>query len=104
LSTEAVLQFRTEAAWEPVYDTAKITDELNAQLLRLGGGMSTLGPDPQLGGGYYLWVANGELEIEGSSLPRWSMVFVDRLEAAPKIQAGRKGLEVLVMQFPKDDD
>jgi hypothetical protein len=104
LSTEAVLRFRKEIAWEPVYDPDKITDQLAAHLVRLGAGMSTMSTDPKLGGGHYLFVANGDLEIDGESLPRWSMVFVDQHEDAFEIQAGRKGLEVLVMQFPKDDD
>jgi hypothetical protein len=104
LSTEAVLQFRKEVAWEPVYDPEKITDEMSAHLVRLGSGMSAIGPDPKLGGGYYLFVANGELEIEGKSLPRWSMIFVERGEDAIDIRAGAKGLEALVMQFANDDD
>ena len=66
--------------------------------------MSTTVPDPKLGGGTYLFVANGDLEIQGKSLPRWSMVFVEPSEDAVEIRAGNKGLEALVMQFPKDDD
>jgi len=104
LSTEAVLQFRQDIAWEPVYDPAKITDEMSAHLIRLGGRVSTTVPDPKLGGGTYLFVANGDLEIQGKSLPRWSMVFVEPSEDAVEIRAGNKGLEALVMQFPKDDD
>jgi hypothetical protein len=104
LSTEAVLQFRKDAAWEPVYDPTKITDEMSAHIVRLGGRVSTTVPDPKLGGGTYLFVANGELEIQGKSLPRWSMVFVEPGEDAVEIRAGNKGLEALVMQFPKDDD
>ena len=99
-----MLQFRKDVAWEPVYDAAKITDEMCAHMIRLGGGMSTMGPDPKLGGGYYLFVVNGDLEIQGKNLPRWSMVFVEPGEDAVEIRAGRKGLEALVMQFPKDDD
>ena len=104
LSTEAVLQFRKDVAWDPIYDPAKTTDEMNAHLLRLGGGMSTAGPDSRLGGGYYVFVANGEMEIDGKTLPRWSMVFVESGAGEVEIRAGRKGLEALVMQFAKDDD
>ena len=81
-----------------------IADELAAHLLRLGGGMSTLGPDPKAGGGYYLFVANGSLEMQGETLPAASMVFVETSEEAIEIKAGRNGLKALVMQFPRDDD
>ena len=104
LSTEAVLKSRKEVAWEPVYDPAKITDEMNAHIVRLGGGMSTQLTDPKAGGGIYLFVANGELDMQNKLLPRWSMVYVEPEEDATEIRAGAKGLELLVMQFPKDDD
>jgi hypothetical protein len=87
-----------------VFEPEKITDELAAHLLRLGGGMSTMGPDPNIGGGYYLFVANGSLEAQGQTLPAWSMIFVESSEDAVEIKAGRNGLEALVLQFSRDDD
>jgi hypothetical protein len=107
LSTRPVLQYRKEAAWENVFDpekTASITDELSAQLVRIGADMSAMGPDPASGGGYYVFVANGSLDHNGKNLPELSMVFVEPGDAAFEIKAGRVGLEALVMQFPKDDD
>jgi hypothetical protein len=104
LSTRPVLQFRKEISWEPVYDPQKIADEMAAHLVRLGGGMSTIGPDPKGGGGYYLFVANGSLDMKGETLPAWSMLFVEPTEQAFEIKAGRNGLEALVMQFARDDD
>ncbi len=107
LSTRPVLQYRKEVSWEHVFEpekTEKITDELSAQLLRLGAGMSAMGPDPKVGGGYYVFVANGSMEANGETLPQWSMVFVEPTEDAYEIKAGRIGLEALVMRFPKDDD
>jgi hypothetical protein len=104
LSTRPVLQFRKEISWEPVYEPEKITDEMAAHLLRLGGGMSTMGPDPKVGGGYYLFVANGSLEMKGETLPASSMVFVEPNEDALEIKAGRNGLEALVMQFAREDE
>ena len=101
LSTRPVLQYRKDVAWEALYDAAKIDDELSAHIVRLGAGLSTPGLDPQAGGGCYLFVANGSLEISGQSLPEWSMVYVDPDEAAYEIRAGTLGAEVLVMQFPK---
>jgi hypothetical protein len=103
LSTRPVLQFRKEVAWEPVFEQ-EIKDEMSAQLLRLGAGMSTMGPDNKVGGGYYVFVANGSLERNGETLPEWSMVFVEPGEDAFEIKAGRVGLEALVMRFPQDDD
>jgi hypothetical protein len=102
LSTRPVLQFRKEAAWEPIFEQ-EIKDEMSAQLLRLGSGMSAMGLDNQVGGGYYVFVANGTLEMNGQSLPEWSMVFVEPGDAF-EIKAGRVGLEALVMRFPQDDD
>lgn len=104
LSTRPVLQFRREVSWEPVFEPEKITDEMAAHLLRLGGEMSTKGPDPKVGGGYYLFVANGSLDMQGETLSAWSMIFVEPSEDAIEIKAGRNGLEALVMQFPRDDD
>jgi hypothetical protein len=66
--------------------------------------MSTMGPDPKIGGGYYLVVANGSLEAQGRTLPAWSMIFVETSEDAFEIRAGRNGIEALVLQFPRDDD
>ncbi len=104
LSTRPVLQFRKEISWEPVFEPEKIKDEMSAQLVRLGGGMSTMGPDPGAGGGYYLFVANGSLALRGNILPASSVVFVEPGEDAFEIKAGGNGLEALVMQFPRDDE
>jgi hypothetical protein len=104
LSTRPIMQFRKEVSWETVFEPAKIKDELSAQLLRLGAGMSALGPDPKVGGGYYVFVANGSMEADGQTLPQWSAVYVEPTEDAYEIKAGRIGLEALVMRFPTDDD
>ncbi len=103
LSTRPIMQHRKDVSWEPVYET-EITDELDAKVLRLGAGMSVLGPDPKAGNGYYVFVANGSLVRAGSDLPRWSVVYVDSSEEGYLIEAGKSGLEALVLQFPKDDD
>jgi hypothetical protein len=105
LSTRPIMQYRKDVAWEPLYDAEKvIADELDAQIVRLGAGMKVLGPDPKIGNGYYVFVANGSLAREGSELPLWSVVYVDSSEAEFVIEAGQTGLEALVLQFPKDDD
>jgi hypothetical protein len=104
LSTRPIMKYRKDVCWEPVYDAEKqITDELDAKVVRLGAGMSVQGPDPKLGNGYYVFVANGSLVREGSDLPLWSVVYVDPSEEGFLIVAGQSGLEAMVMQFPKDD-
>jgi len=103
LSIEPVMQHRREAVWEPVFPGREIDDEMNARLLRLGAGMAADGPDPARSGGYYLFVANGSLEWAGESLPLWSMVVVEPDENAVEIRAGAKGLEVLVLEFPREN-
>lgn len=102
LSTEPVLQFRKDVAWEPLFEQ-KYDDGLDAHLVRLGAGMSVAGPDPRASGGYYLFVANGTLDRDGAIFPLWSMVVVDRGETSFEIKAGPKGLEAVVMQFPIED-
>ncbi len=103
LSTRPVLQYRKAVSWAPIFEQ-EIKDKMSAQVLRLGAGMSAMGPDPKLGGGYYVFVANGALRMPGEVLPPWSMVFVEPSENAMEIKAGDIGLEALVMQFALDDD
>lgn len=104
LSTEAVLMHREAVAWEPLFDAAKINDEMAAYLVRLGSGMKALGPDPKKSAGYYVFVANGTLNYHGQSLPLWSMVAVEPNEEPFEIVAGSKGLEALILQYPIEDD
>ncbi len=104
LSTRPVLQHRKDVAWEHIYDPEKISDEMSAQVVRLGAGMTALGPDPKKGAGYYVFVANGELDAQGRTLPTSSMVYVDPSEDGFEIKAGPHGVEALVMVFPFDDD
>jgi hypothetical protein len=103
LSIEPVMQHRKQALWEPLFAGREIDDEMNAQVLRLGAGMAADGPDPGRSGGYYLFVANGSLMWAGEPLPRWSMVVVEPNENAVEIRAGSTGLEVLVLEFPREN-
>jgi len=104
LSTEPVLQYRKDVEWAPLFDAAKIDDEMAAHVLRLGAGMVALGPDPKQAGGYYVFVANGSLAKDGQELPRWSMVVVESNEPGFEIRAGSAGLEALILQFPREDE
>lgn len=104
LSIEPVMQHRKEAVWEPLFTAANVKDEMAAYMLRLGAGMAVTGPDPKAGGGYYLFVANGNLTWAGENYSRWSMVVVESGEDAVEIRAGDTGLEALIMQFPREDE
>ena len=39
-----------------------------------------------------------------SHVPLWSMVVVESKEAGFEIQAGKKGLEALILQYPIEDE
>lgn len=102
LSIEPVMQNRKTVSWEPLFDAAKIDDGMAAHVVRIGANVSEPGPDPKLAGGYYVFVANGSLIRDGETLPLWSMVAVESNEPAFELKAGPKGLEALVMQFPRE--
>lgn len=99
-STEPVLRAREEVAWETFLED---DDGMRAQVVRLGAGMTVQGPDPKAGGGYYLFVGNGNMLHDGEELPLWSMVVVENSESEFEICAGDRGLEALVLQYPDDD-
>jgi hypothetical protein len=98
------MQFRKEASWEPVFDSDKLDDGVAAHVVRLGAGMAAMGPDPKIAGGYYVFVANGSLAMDGEELPVWSMVAVESNEDAFEMRAGTHGLEALVLQYPREDE
>jgi hypothetical protein len=102
-STAPVLEHRTEAAWESLFQSETTDDGMAAHVVRLGAGMATAGPDPKLAGGYYVFVGNGSLVTVGEELPLWSMVAVESHEDGFEIRAGSKGLEALVLQFPREE-
>lgn len=107
LSIEPVLQARKEKAWEPLYDMSKIDDGMAAHVLRLGANRVAKGPDPKAAGGYYIFVANGTMMKEGlaggEELPKWSMTVVETTDDEFEIRAGPKGLEAIVMEFPREE-
>lgn len=100
-SVEPVMQSRSEPLWETVFE--ETDDGMAARVVRLGANMSVAGPDPRRAGGYYVFVGNGSLVHEQEALPLWSMVVVEPTEDAYTIQAGPKGVEALVLQYPRED-
>jgi hypothetical protein len=80
------------------------SDGLGASLIRIGPGMGHAGPDPRATGGQYFLVLNGSLEIAAGAFPAWSTVFVERDDAPLAFKAGAKGLEALLLQFPRQEN
>ena len=97
-----VLRHRAAPVWEPLWDPATIDDEMNAQVLRLGAGQTVAGPSPKRSGGYYVFVASGSMVHEGENMPDWSMIVVENSEDEFEITAGKKGLEALVLEYPRE--
>jgi hypothetical protein len=101
LSIEPVLRFRKEPVWEPLLEQGD--DGFAAHVVRLGANMSADGPDPRKAGGYYVFVANGSLMQQDKELALWSMAVVEPNENGFELRAGDRGLEALVLQYPKED-
>jgi hypothetical protein len=74
-------------------------DGLAAWMLRLAAGCTAAAP-VHPGGGRFLLVIRGMLELGGERLPRFATAFVSPEETAPQLRAGSEGLELLVLQFP----
>lgn len=100
-SIEPLLQARQEVSWESLFEESD--DGMAAYLVRLGAGMTANGPDPTIAGGYYVFVGNGSLVHAGEELPLWSMAVVEPNENKFELRAGAKGLEALVLQYPRED-
>jgi hypothetical protein len=100
-SIEPLMQVRKEASWESLFKESD--DGMAAHLVRLGAGMTANGPDPKRAGGYYVFVGNGSLIRGHEELPLWSMVVVEPNEEKFEIRAGAKGLEALVLEYPRDE-
>ena len=76
-------------------------DGMGALRYRLAAGESVTGPDPAAGQGQFWVVTAGGLAAE-ATLPPLSLVFVRPEEAAFTATAGAEGLEVLMLQYPRN--
>jgi hypothetical protein len=101
LSTEPVLMDLNQVKEEPLLQDLDGTDGLGALLIRMGSGMNRTGPDPRPTGGQYYLVLNGSLELDSGAYPAWSTAFVHRDDPPLSFKAGPKGLEALLLSFPK---
>jgi hypothetical protein len=99
-SVEPVMTHREEPVWETMLQA---DDGLHAQVVRVGANRNVQAPDPKMAGGYYVFVGNGSLVHGGEELGPWSMVVVENVEDSFDIRAGSKGVEALVLQFPREE-
>lgn len=104
LSIEPVLRNRTELAVDTVIEEQSGDEGMNVKVFRLGPSMTTQTPDPAEGGGQYLIVLNGSLIYEGQTYKPYSLIFVRSADAVPTVEAGDDGLELMVTQFPQEDE
>jgi hypothetical protein len=75
-------------------------DGIAAWMLRIPADKNSVAP-VHPGGGRFLLVIGGVLELNGERLPRLSTAFVSAEESMPLLRAGGEGLEVLLLQFPR---
>src|SRR5690606_5470798 len=99
-SIEPVMQSRQDPSWEAVFEETE--DGMAAHVARLGAGMTANGPDPKRAGGYYVFVGNGSLLHGEDGLPSWSMVVVEPNEEKCELRAGARGVEALVLRYPRE--
>lgn len=104
LSIEPVLRNRTELTVDTVLEEQPGDDGMNVKIFRFGPNMTAQTPDPSLGGGQYLIVLNGSLIHEGQSYKPYSLIFLQSEDTTPTLLAGEDGLELMVTQFPLEDE
>lgn len=100
-SIAPVMAARTSPEWETLLEA---DDGMHAQVLRLGSDMTVQGPDPKIACGYYVFVGNGSLLHGEQELTQWSMIVVEPTEDSFEIRAGAQGAEVLVLQYPCEEE
>jgi hypothetical protein len=102
VATDAERAARRESEREVIF--APEADGLAAWIWRLAPGCRELLPSPVESGGQYLIVVGGHLVTGGQALDRLSTVFVTREEAGFEAVAGDDGLELLVLQYPREGE
>jgi hypothetical protein len=86
---------------EAVGEVACASDGLCIRRFRLEAGTSAMGPNPAKSGGQFWLVLAGSMMRDGTPLPARSCVFVHPHEPSFMATAGKDGLTVLMLQFPK---
>lgn len=73
---------------------------LASYLARIGDGMKLRIPESESGGGQYWVVITGELSLNGHDYPRLSCIYISGDDETPLMEAGPRGVSVIVVQFP----
>lgn len=101
LSTEPVLMNRSEIAIENLLPDLASEDAPGAHLIRMGPEAAMTGTDPRHSGGQHWLILNGGLELSGRSYTAWSTIFVAAEDAPLAVRSGARGLEAVVLRFPR---
>lgn len=75
---------------------------LGAWMLQIPPGAHTHAPVDEGGVGRFYVVGNGAVTLNGRALQRLSLAFVSADEAPPVLEAGPDGVQLLLLQFPRD--
>ena len=86
-----------------VRDVPEIRDErgLFTRTITMGPNTRTMTPDRLGGDGQYVVVVKGSIVHDGAEREAPTVMFIDRSEPPIEIRAGAKGLEAIIMNFPK---
>jgi rubredoxin len=97
------VDFPPDDAAVNVREVPEIKDDrgLFTQSLTMSGNARMTAPDPAQGDGQYIVVVKGSLMHENNERKAPTVVFVRRDEPPFEIQAGREGLQAIVMNFPQ---
>lgn len=78
------------------------SDGLAASIHYLASAEQSVLPSAAGTGGQYLIVTAGSMDFDGQRMERWSTIFVTADEPAVTITAGSEGLDLLLLQFPRN--
>lgn len=104
LSIPPVLRARTEPSIESVMEHEEGDEGMDALMVRLGPNQTIEAPTTRGTGGQYHIVLNGSVITADGELPPYSLLFIGADEPAPVLVAGSGGLELMIAQFPVQDD
>lgn len=99
VSEPAALRVREDVAIETFIGPD--SDGLLGAMVRVPPGATAQLPDAREGGGQYHVVMSGSIRHGQAELPLWSCQFASAEEDRLEVQAGERGLELLVLRFPK---
>ncbi len=103
VADDAQRRARSSTSVETIFQPE--ADGLAGWMWRVAPGSEVRLPDPSQGGGQYLIVVGGTMATDSSGeLDRLSTVFVSADEPACALKSGADGLDLLVLQYPRDGE